>query len=56
MTPITGIEAVDRELRRHKFSSPEAAEAMAMYLLGVWRVLAPCSDDAVALDRKQQQR
>jgi hypothetical protein len=34
----TGIELVDRELERHEpFSSIEAKEALATWLLGVWQ-------------------
>jgi hypothetical protein len=38
--PITGIELVDRELKRHElFDSIEAAEILAARLLGVWFTL-----------------
>ena len=60
--PVTGIELVDRELkRRGPFPSAEAAEAMAARLLAVWRALQPSSsgldvDETVApLGRSQHQ-
>jgi len=59
MIPITGVELVDRELKRHEpFPSVEAAEAMAARLLAVWRALQPSSgvDDTVTLGQTQHPR
>jgi hypothetical protein len=60
--PTTGIEIIDRELkRRGPFPNAEAAEAMAARLLAVWRVLQPGSgginaDDTVAFGRSRPRK
>jgi hypothetical protein len=54
--PVTGIEIVDRELRRRKPRSAEAAEMMAARLLAAWRILRPVSDDnATTTNGRSQQ-
>jgi hypothetical protein len=55
--PITGIEPVDRELRRRKFTDAETAEATANKLLAIWRALQVGSNDAyVALAQARHRR
>jgi hypothetical protein len=54
--PITGVEAVDRELeRRAPFDSRDEAEAMAAQLLRLWRMLQPKSGETI-MPRQQGQR
>jgi hypothetical protein len=52
----TGIELVDRELKRHEpFPNDEAATAMVARLLFAWRVLQPgMVDDTVAPSSRSQ--
>jgi hypothetical protein len=53
----TGIEAVDRELKRRKFPDAETAEMVANQLLAVWRALTSGSarDTYVIRTRRRKQ-
>jgi len=55
---LTGIELVDRELKRHEpFPSADEAKILAAKLLSVWRALHPSSNDIIApLGRSQARR
>jgi hypothetical protein len=55
-TPITGVEAVDRELRRRKFTDAETAEAVANQLLAVWKAMQPGSNNAYLMLGRQRHR
>ena len=56
---VTGIEAVDRELkRRAPFDSSDEAEAMAIRLMAMWRALQPgaVGNTIVLRSRQREQR
>jgi hypothetical protein len=52
----TGIEAVDRELRRGPFADAETAKVVANQLLAVWRAMQPGSGDAYGVFTKARHR
>jgi len=55
--PTTGVELIDRELkRRGPFPNAEAAETAAARLLAIWHVLAPYSDVDDGKTRQTHQR
>jgi hypothetical protein len=54
-TPLP--EPVAAELKRHKFSSTEAKEAMAARLLAVWKaMMQPKSSDAYVMLGRQHRK
>jgi hypothetical protein len=53
---LTGIEAVDRELKRRKFSSAEDAEMTANQLLAVYRMLTSSSHATYPITLRAQRR
>jgi hypothetical protein len=55
--PVTGVEAVDRELkRRSPFPDAETAEVVANQLLAVWRALQPSSSAIYATTLRARRR
>jgi hypothetical protein len=52
--PLTGIAAVDDVLKQHEFTNANEAEAMANYLLAIWRALKPSSSEVVLRSQRRQ--
>jgi hypothetical protein len=54
-TPVTGVEMVDAELKRHApFDSLEDAESLAAKLVAVWRLMQPGSAGSMMQLRRRR--